>query len=46
MKKLIFCILKVTAEFGMDLHLDPLVRGTDMRIRNTALLVRYFNRKR
>jgi hypothetical protein len=31
MKKINFCILKVTEDFGTDpnLHMDPLVRGTD-----------------
>ncbi len=31
MKKIDFCILKVTEDFGTfpDSHLDPLVRGTD-----------------
>ncbi len=32
-KKYIFCILKVTENFGTDLHPDPLVRATDPRIR-------------
>ncbi len=34
-KKRLFCILKVTEDFGTDPdpHPDPLVRGTDPRIR-------------
>jgi hypothetical protein len=28
-----FCILKVSEDFGTDPHQDPLVRGTDPRIR-------------
>jgi hypothetical protein len=33
MKKLIYCIIKVTEDFGTDPHPDPLNRGTDRRIR-------------
>ncbi len=33
MKQLIFYILKVTEYFGTDPRPDPLVRGTDPRIR-------------
>jgi hypothetical protein len=36
MKKLIFCILKITEDFGTDPHLDPLVRRKDPRIRIRA----------
>ncbi len=34
-KKRLFCILKVTEDFGTDPdpHPDPLIRGTDPRIR-------------
>jgi hypothetical protein len=33
MKKIIFSILKVTEDMCTDPHPDPLVRGTDPRIR-------------
>jgi hypothetical protein len=33
MKNRFFFILKVTEDFGTDLHPDPLIKGTDPRIR-------------
>ncbi len=33
MKKVFFCILKVTEDFGMDSNPDPLVIGMHPRIR-------------
>jgi hypothetical protein len=47
MKKLFFFILNVTEDFGADLHAhpdaDPLVRGTDPRIRIQTKISRIRN---
>jgi hypothetical protein len=43
MKKLIFFHHKVTEDFGKDPHPDPLVRGTDPRIRIRTKMSRIRN---
>jgi hypothetical protein len=43
MRKMNFCILKVTEDFGTDPHPDLLVRGTDPRIRIGTKMLRIWN---
>jgi hypothetical protein len=43
MKFILFFILKVNEDFGVDPHPDPLVRGTDMSIRIRTKMSRIRN---